>query len=58
MAKEVKIDTIQHLNELYGFEHLNPMISTARYEGVLEPGATTYDFGVYGRPKRACRSTA
>lgn len=47
MAKEVKIDTIQHLNELYGFEHLNPMISTGRYEGVLEPGATTYDFGVY-----------
>ena len=47
MAKEVKIDTIQHLNEYYGFEHLNPMITVGHYKGDPEPGATTYDFGVY-----------
>lgn len=47
MANEVKIDTIQHLNEYYGFEHLNPMITVGHYKGDPEPGATTYDFGVY-----------
>ncbi|WP_305154233.1 AraC family transcriptional regulator [uncultured Duncaniella sp.] len=47
MAKEVKIDTIQHLNEYYGFEHLNPMITVGRYKSDPEPGATTYDFGIY-----------
>lgn len=47
MVNEVKIDTIQRLNEYYGFEHLNPMITVGHYKGDPEPGATTYDFGVY-----------
>lgn len=47
MANEVKIDTIRRLNDYYGFEHLNPMIAVGHYEGEPEPGATTYDFGVY-----------
>lgn len=47
MAKEIKIDTIQHLNEYYGFEHLNPMITVGHYSGDPEPGVTTYEYGVY-----------
>lgn len=47
MTTEVKIDTIHHLNDFYGFEHLNPMIAVGHYEGKLQPGVTTYDFGVY-----------
>lgn len=47
MANEVNLDTIQHLNEYYGFEHLNPMITVGHYKGTLQPGTTTYDFGVY-----------
>lgn len=47
MANEVKIDTIKYLNEYYGFEHLNPMITIGQYKGDPEPGATTYEFGVY-----------
>ena len=47
MANEVKIDTIRRLNDYYGFEHLNPMIAVGHYEGEPEPGAITYEFGVY-----------
>lgn len=47
MTTEVKIDTIHHLNDFYGFEHLNPMIAVGHYAGELQPGVTTYDFGVY-----------
>lgn len=47
MANEVKIDTIRRLNDYYGFEHLNPMITVGHYEGELIPGVTTYEFGVY-----------
>lgn len=47
MAKEIKLDTIQHLNEYYGFEHLNPMITVGHYSGDPEPGVTTYEYGVY-----------
>lgn len=47
MANEVKIDTIRRLNDYYGFEHLNPMIAVGHYKGEPEPGATTYEFGVY-----------
>lgn len=47
MANEVKLDTIRHLNDHYGFEHLNPMIAVGHYNGELEPGSTTYEFGVY-----------
>lgn len=47
MANEVKIDTIRRLNDYYGFEHLNPMITVGHYEGELIPGMTTYEFGVY-----------
>lgn len=43
----VKLDTIRSLNDHYGFEHRHPMIAVGHYEGELEPGATTYDFGVY-----------
>ncbi len=37
MANEVKLDTIRHLNDHYGFEHLNPMIAVGHYNGELEP---------------------
>lgn len=47
MANEVKINTIRRLNDYYGFEHLNPMIAVGHYKGEPEPGATTYEFGVY-----------
>jgi len=47
MPNEVKIDTIQRLNEYYGFDHLNPIITVGHYKGDAEPGAMTYDFGVY-----------
>ncbi len=47
MADEVKIDTIRQFNDHYGFNHLNPMITIGRYEGIPKPGATTYRFGVY-----------
>ncbi len=47
MANEIRIDTIRRLNGYYGFEHLNPMIAVGHYEGEPEPGATTYEFGVY-----------
>lgn len=47
MANQVKIDTIRRLNGYYGFEHLNPMIAVGHYEREPEPGATTYEFGVY-----------
>lgn len=54
MANEVKIDTIRRLNDYYGFEHLNPMIAVGRYKGEPEPGATTYEFGVYAIYIRIC----
>lgn len=47
MNNIVRIDTIRHLNELYGFEQLNPMITVGHYKGESQPGETTYDFGVY-----------
>lgn len=47
MTNEIKIDSIKRLNEYYEFEHLNPMITVGHYKGVLEPGVTTYEFGVY-----------
>lgn len=47
MNNIVRIDTIRHLNELYGFEQLNPMITVGHYKGEPQPGETTYDFGVY-----------
>lgn len=47
MANEVKFDTIHRFNDYYGFRHLNPMISVGHYSGEPEPGATTYEFGVY-----------
>lgn len=47
MANRVKLDTIRHLNDHYGFEHLNPMIAVGHYNGELVPGSTTYEFGVY-----------
>lgn len=43
----MKIDTIGRLNEFYGFETLNPMVTVGHYSGALEPGVTTYDYGVY-----------
>lgn len=45
MANEVKIDSIQTLNDYYGFEHLNPMITVGHYKGNPEPGETTYHSG-------------
>lgn len=47
MNNIVRIDTIRHLNELYGFEQLNPMITVGHYKGEPQPGETTYDFDVY-----------
>ena len=47
MNNIVRIDTIRHLNELYRFEQLNPMITVGHYKGEPQPGETTYDFGVY-----------
>ena len=47
MANEVIIDNIHRLNDFYGFGHLNPMIAVGHYKGEPEPGATTYEFGVY-----------
>lgn len=47
MADIIKLDTIQHFNGHYGFEHLNPMITVGHYDGELIPGTTTYKFGVY-----------
>ena len=47
MANRVKLDTIRHLNDHYGFEHLNPMIAVGHYNGEPVPGSTTYEFGVY-----------
>lgn len=47
MANRVKLDTIRHLNDHYGFEHLNPMIAVGHYNGEAVPGSTTYEFGVY-----------
>lgn len=47
MANRVKLDTIRHLNDHYGFGHLNPMIAVGHYNGEPVPGSTTYEFGVY-----------
>ena len=47
MNNIVRIDTIRHLNELYRFEQLNPVITVGHYKGEPQPGETTYDFGVY-----------
>lgn len=47
MANIIKLDTIRQLNDCYGFEHLNPMIAVGHHEGQIEPGETTYEFGVY-----------
>lgn len=47
MANRVKLDTIRHLNDHYGFGHLNPMIAVGHYNGEAVPGSTTYEFGVY-----------
>ena len=58
MANEVKIDSIRALNDHYGFEHLNPMISVGHYQGDLEPGETTYHFGIYAiyvKETKGCR---
>lgn len=58
MANEVKIDSIRTLNDHYGFEHMNPMIAVGHYEGDIEPGETTYDFGVYAiyiKETKGCR---
>ena len=58
MANEVKIDSIQTLNDYYGFEHLNPMITVGHYKGNPEPGETTYHFGVYAlyiKETKGCR---
>ena len=58
MATEVKIDSIRRLNDYYGFEHLNPMISVGHYKGDPEPGETTYDFGIYAlyiKETKGCR---
>ena len=32
MTNRVKLDTIRHLNDHYGFEHLNPMIAVRGIE--------------------------
>lgn len=58
MANEVKFDTIRRLNDYYGFEHQHPMIAVGHYEGELEPGASSYDFGVYAiyiKETKGCR---
>lgn len=47
MTNPVKLDTIRHLNDHYGFEHLNPMIAVRHYNAEPVPGSTTYEFGVY-----------
>jgi len=44
---EVRIDTIRQFNDLYGFEHLHPMITVGHHEGRTVPGVTTYHYGVY-----------
>lgn len=58
MAKEVNIDSIRTLNDYYGFEHMHPMITVGHYSGNLQPGETTYQFGVYAlyiKETKGCR---
>jgi len=47
MAEEIRLDSIEQLNNHYGFEHLNPMVTVGHFARQLEPGETIYHFGVY-----------
>ncbi len=47
MTNELKLDTIRRFNDYYGFEHLNPMVTVGHFHGNMDPGETTYNFGVY-----------
>lgn len=46
-TNEVKFDSISSLDEYYGFEHLNPLVSVGHYDGAHRPGITAYTYGIY-----------
>lgn len=47
MTTTVKLDSIRSLNDFFGFEHLNPMITVGHYSGEAVLGTTAYEYGLY-----------
>ncbi|MGM9694048.1 MAG: helix-turn-helix domain-containing protein [Alloprevotella sp.] len=45
--KEIRIDSVQTFNELYGFETLHPLVSVVRFEQQREVEACAYHYDLY-----------